>query len=651
MGLCPFHDEKTPSFNVNPGLGIFKCFGCGTAGNVFTFLREIENITFPEAVRMLAERAGINLPESGEDREKYSETESIYHALRFAGRFFYHTLVKSEEGQEALSYLEGRGFTNKSIKKYGLGYAPDRWDALLNAAVSEHIEPGILEKAGLVIPRKEERRGKAMHYDRYRGRVIFPIFSHLGKVIGFGGRILVPAEKQPKYINSPETSVYHKSQVLYGLYHGKNAIRKKEEVILVEGYTDVLALHQAGIEHAVASSGTSLTTEQVALIKRYAKRVLVLYDSDAAGVNAALRGIELLLKQGVAVYGLELPKGEDPDSFIRSQGAQAFEEFMWGQKKDFIAFMHHLAGSRGQLDTPEGQAQLTQEIVDAIAWMPESTMHEPFIRRASEVLDVPDIPLFQALQKTLKKQNERQRSDARKRNASRPLSLQKPVGTPAAPPPSAPPGTSETPNPAETGVASESVDAFALSGALDDAYASSQLVPAIGNESESSLDPLPQEKLLLRIMLDHGAPMVEYIMGNMALTEFTKGVFTRAIQELLAMYKKGPIEKEPFLDGRHGPHLQALVGEVLMQRYEPSQNWQIRKNISIPRFNEDPHDAAESAMKQLKRRRVEEALSALKARIFQAQRRGDDVTPLLEERMALLEFQKQIEDPDFLARS
>ena len=625
IGLCPFHTEKTPSFNVNPSLGIFKCFGCGQGGNAFSFMMQIESLSYPESIRFLAERAGVTLPENEEDTKKYSEAESIYHALRFAGRFFYNELTANEKGRQALEYLHGRGFTDKTIKTYGVGYAPDEWDGLLKAAHKKHIAPETLEKAGLVIPRNESDG----HYDRYRGRVTFPIFSHIGKVVGFGGRILKPSDNQAKYINSPETQVYHKSKVLYGLHHGKNAIRKKGEVILVEGYTDVLALHQAGIEHAVASSGTALTEDQVSLIKRYAQRVLVLYDADSAGANAALRGIDLLLSNGVSVYGLGLPEGEDPDSYVREHGGPAFEDYAENNKMDFVSFLHAQAKGRGALNTPEGEAKLTRKVIETIARMPDPSMYDPFIRKASYVLDIPDIRLFEILDKVLIEKNSRSQGRKKTNRAKKANSRSEQSNQ-------APPST-------DVNASIKEVDTVYYSEADEELESREQ--------QEAFEEPLSQEKMLLRIMLDHGIPMVEYIMGNMALDEFTRGPLQDAVNYILELYEKEQVDKQPFVDGSFGVHIQQLATEILMLRHEPSENWQRRQNISIPRFNQDPHEAAYSAMKQLKRRRIEQALARLKSRIYHAQRHNEDVKPLLEERMELLELQKKIEDPEFLAWS
>ena len=598
IGLCPFHQEKTPSFNVNPEMGIFKCFGCGSGGDGFRFLMQVENIGFVEAVRSLADRAGITLPESQEEHREQSESESIHNALRFAGRFFFDQLTQTEEGKPALEYLTQRGFTPATIKKYGLGYAPLGWDALLTAAGKEPIKAEMLEKAGLVIPRKDG----SGHYDRYRDRVIFPIFSHVGKVIGFGGRILKPADDQPKYINSPETRVYHKSRVLYGLYQAKRAIRKREEVLLVEGYTDVISLHQSGIDHAVATSGTALTAEQIKMIKRYAQRVLVLYDADSAGANAALRGIDLLLEKGLTVYALELPEGDDPDSYVREHGGLAFEEYLQTKRKDFVQFIYDISHRNGQWDTPEGQGRVTRSIVESIALMPDATMHEPFIRRASHVLKVPDIPLFETLSECL-----RNRKHKRSRSA--------PAAQPEAPP---------LPDP--------------------EAYFS--------QESQAPVEPLrmplPEEKMLLRLMLDHGAPLVEFIMGNMAMEEFTPGPVRHTIDAILSMYEAGKVNRHRLVEGTFGADVKDLVTELLVHQHEPSRNWERRKKISVPRFNEDPTESAASTMTQLKLDRVKEALATLKREIYEAQHAGMDLKPLLKERMALQQLQKQIEQREFI---
>ncbi len=596
FGLCPFHNEKSPSFSVNPRLGIFKCFGCQEGGDVFTFVSKVENLGFTETVRMLAERAGIPLPVEEGPQEDQTEIESIYHALRFAGRFFFEQLTQTDAGKPALAYLEDRGFSPKTIKQFGLGFAPESWDALLRAAEVHHFEPAILEKAGLVLSRKQ---GDG-YYDRFRGRVVFPIFSHVGRVLGFGGRILTSATDHPKYINSPETKVYFKSRVLYGLYQSKQAIRKSEEVLLVEGYTDVISLHQAGVQNVVASSGTALTNEQVKVLGRYAKRILLLYDADNAGLEAALRGINLVLAQGLSVYAIALPKGEDPDSFVRKHGGAEFGAYARKHRQDFIAFTYAAARRAGRLDTPEGEATTMHHVMESIAQIPDPLMQETFLRRASEVMGVPDIRLHQALATHVKDQ--------------------RPRGQEFGPTPELPP-----------------LEAYG-----DDVNTEAD------EEASNWADPLPEEKNLLRLMLEHGRSMVELILGNMALDEFTEGPARTMAKSFLSMYQQGEVETHPFLEGTYGEAVQRLAAEVMVDRYTPSDNWKERK-IAVPRLNEHPEEAAISAMTLLKLDRVQEAIEQQKQKIFHAaQNNSPDLRSLQEGMMALHQLHKHITQRAFL---
>lgn len=593
FGLCPFHSEKTPSFSVNPKMGIYKCFGCGEGGNVFSFISEIEGLSFPESVRLLAERAGIPMPEQEQDREAASETESVYHALRMAARFYYEQLTSGEEGERALAYLEERGFEPKTIKQFGLGYAPDSWDGLLKHAKRKHVEPEILEKAGLVIPRKKNDG----HYDRFRGRVMFPILSHVGKVLGFGGRILDGEADQPKYINSPETRVYNKSRVLYGLYQGRHAIRRREEAILVEGYTDVIALHQAGVDHVVASSGTSLTGEHVSLLGRYAQRILLLFDADEAGLQAATRAITTVLEGGLAPYAIALPGGEDPDSFVRDRGAEAFRELVREERQDFVAFIYETARQSGELETPEGEAEVMRSIVKTIASIPDELMRETYLRRASEVLGIPDSRLYRVLEGF-------ERDAPRRRQKAQPQRA-----------------------PAEATPAPEA-----------------QRAP------EPEKEPRPQEKLLLRLMLERGTPLVEYILGHMAADEFTEGASRSIVERLLKMHEEGKVDADHFLSGSESPAVKRLASEVLMDRHDVSKNWQLRKNIVVPEKNEDPYEAAASAMTILKMRRVDEALARERDRLYRLQKEAgeEEVRQSQERVLKLTQLRKHIRRGAFL---
>ncbi|MEM1128374.1 MAG: DNA primase [Bacteroidota bacterium] len=595
FGLCPFHDEKSPSFSVNPSLGIYKCFGCGVGGDVYSFVQRIESVTFVEAARLLAERAGIDLPEESAERDGSSEAESIYHALRFAGRYFYEQLTQTESGRKGLAYLMGRGFTAPTIKQFGLGYARPAWDALLQAATKAQLKPDMLEKAGLVIPRREGQG----HYDRYRGRVLFPIFSHVGKVLGFGGRILDPDDDQPKYINSPETRVYHKSQVLYGLYQAKQEIRRREEVLLVEGYTDVIALHQAQVTNVVATCGTALTEEQLTRLKPLAKRLVLLYDGDAAGANAALRAMDLALAHGLSVYAVALPEGSDPDSYVREQGGDAFRDYLEQHRQNFIAFRQAYAERTGQLDTPEGKSAAVQAAMASVARIPDEVARAEYVRLASAAFSVLDSVLFRVLDRAV--QDQRPRSKRR---------------APVPPPP---------PDP-------------------------QAMAPPVAQAEPLAPRPatLPEENVLVRLMVEHGGDLVEFIMSRMALDEFTEGVSRTVVEALLAQYQDGAIDPAPFLRGSHGEAVQAFVAEVLSVRHEPSARWQASYNIRVPRRDEDPEQAAISAMMLLKLDRVDEAIQQTKRRMYEVDLEDEALLRIQSEVIELQKVRKQIQNRAFL---
>ena len=382
VGLCPFHEEKTPSFNVNPSKGIFKCFGCGKGGNVLTFVMEIERLEFVDAVRWLADRAGIEIPEQRVDREAFEKKEVVYHALRFASEYFTTKLQDSKSGTDALAYLQARGLTEKTIERFQLGYAPDSWDGLLKAAERGHIKPEALERAGLVI-----KKDKGGYYDRFRNRVIFPVWSHIGKIVGFGGRALAEGPKTPKYLNSPETEVYHKSFVLYGLYQVKREARQQSKVLLVEGYTDVLALDQAGIG-SVACCGTALTPQQVKLLGRFVKEIQLLYDADTAGVEATERAIDCILQNGLDASVVSLPEGEDPDSFVRQQGVDKFKAYLQDETRDWLNSLFWSAKQKNAFSTPQGMRKEISRVAERITWLQDQLLQKLYIQKTSQLFGV-----------------------------------------------------------------------------------------------------------------------------------------------------------------------------------------------------------------------------------------------------------------------
>ena len=400
LGLCPFHNEKTPSFSVSPSKGIYKCFGCGKAGNVVNFVMEHEHYTYPEALKYLAGRYGIDVEEeeiTPEMRQELDERESMFTLNGFVARYFQQNLLNNEEGKSiGLSYLKEREFLDSTIEKFQLGYAVNNWDDYSQQAIKNGYKKDVLVRTGLSIERDSHL------IDRFRGRVIFPIHNLTGKVIGFGGRILTSEKSTAKYINSPDSEIYSKSRVLYGIYFSRNAIVKRDNCYLVEGYTDVISLHQAGIENVVASSGTSLTVDQIKLIKRYTPNITILYDGDPAGIKASFRGIDLILEQGMNVKIVLFPEGEDPDSFVRAHRTGEVEEFIQNQATDFIKFKTNLMMGETAGD-PSGRASLIKEIISTIAQIPDGINRSVYIRECSIVMDIPEQTLMNELNKTLRR--------------------------------------------------------------------------------------------------------------------------------------------------------------------------------------------------------------------------------------------------------
>ena len=394
-GLCPFHREKTPSFNVNPERGIFKCFGCGKGGNVFTFLMEIEHISFLDAVDTLAERYGIALErQGGPSKETREEIESMFEANRIAARFFYDTL-QGDRGKQGREYFESRDWNTETQRTFGLGFAPDDWHAFLHYAREKDVSEDVLEATGLII-----RKDTGKTYDRFRNRVVFPIISVGRKVLGFGARAL-GADDHPKYLNSPESAVYNKSRVLYGLAQAHPAIREEDAVILVEGYADVLSLYQAGVQNVVATSGTALTPDQVRLLARYTRNLFFLYDADSAGLNAMLRGIDVILEEDCDSRIVQLPAGEDPDSFVRAHGAKGVRAKIEGAVS-FVDFITDRFRDEGQLETPEGKTQVTRRIVDLVARMDDPIRREFYIHHVAEKYGIYETVLYRELDKELR---------------------------------------------------------------------------------------------------------------------------------------------------------------------------------------------------------------------------------------------------------
>lgn len=433
IGNCPFHHEKTPSFHVSVAKGIYKCFGCGVGGDSLKFVMELEKFSYPEAIRYLADKYSIQIEEierSPAQLAAQDKRESLYVLSAWASKFFAEQLWKTEMGQViGLNYFKERGYREDIIKKFELGYSPEEWTALVDKAQVAGFHPDYLAASGLAI----ERDDKSL-YDRFRGRVMFPIHNLTGRVIGFGGRTLKTDKKVAKYVNSPESEIYHKSDVLYGLNFAKKAIMEEDNCYLVEGYADVLSVHQAGVENVVSSSGTSLTTGQIKLISRFTKNVTILYDGDEAGIKASLRGTDMLLEEGLNVKVLLFPDGNDPDSYVQKFGATAFKDYVKSNQQDFIFYKTNIL-LRDANNDPIKRASVIRDVVESIALIPDEIKVSVFIRECSSLLDIEERILLAELNKIrLNRAKKADKDAARKPQSPPPNAGMPPLGMDGPPP-------------------------------------------------------------------------------------------------------------------------------------------------------------------------------------------------------------------------
>ncbi|WP_435624827.1 DNA primase [Flagellimonas sp.] len=412
-GLSPFSDERTPSFMVSPVKQIWKDFSSGKGGNVVAFLMEHEHFTYPEAIRYLAKKYNIEIEETertDEEKEEANARESMYLVSEFAQKYFEDVLWETEPGKAiGHSYFKERGFSDITIRKFGLGYSLDEWEAFTKTALEKSYQLEFLEKTGLTIV-KEQTEGNTRKFDRFKGRVMFPIHSMSGRVLGFGGRILTNDKKAAKYLNSPESDIYHKSKVLYGIYFAKQAIAKEDNCYLVEGYTDVIQMYQRGIENVVASSGTALTPEQIRLINRLTKNITVLFDGDAAGLRASLRGIDLILEQGMNVKVCSFPEGEDPDSFAKNNTYEDVVLYLEENAKDFIQFKTSIL-TQEAADDPIKRAETVRDIVNSISKIPDQIKKEIYIQECARMMQISEEVLYN----TLAQINKKERGEASKK--------------------------------------------------------------------------------------------------------------------------------------------------------------------------------------------------------------------------------------------
>ena len=502
IGLCPFHNEKTPSFSVSPSKGVCKCFSCGKGGNVVHFIMEHEQLSYYEALKWLAKKYNIEIKErklTEEEKQAHNLRESLFVVNQFACDYFQDILYNHIDGQRiGMTYLRGRGFRDDIIKKFQLGYSTDSPDGLAQTALQKGYQEEFLVKTGLCY-----KKDNGSLHDRFWGRVIFPVHTLSGKVVAFGGRVLSAATKnvQMKYVNSPESEIYHKSRELYGIFFAKQSIVRQDRCFLVEGYTDVISMHQSGIENVVASSGTALTSEQIRLIHRFTNNITVLYDGDGAGIKASIRGIDMLLEEGMNVKVCLLPDGDDPDSFARKHNATEYQAYINGHEVDFIRFKTNLLMEEAGKD-PIKRAELISGIVKSISVIPDSIVRSVYIRECSQLLQMEEKVLVAATAKLIgqAKENKFKEEERKKQREQRAASASMPPQTP---------GTANIPLPPVPEGGNPPSEPAATEDIPSDIYAT--LIPAEGNEKKVFY---AKEEDLVRMLIRYGEKVMCYIEGE-----------------------------------------------------------------------------------------------------------------------------------------
>ena len=608
IGLCPFHNEKTPSFSVSPSKNIFKCFGCGRGGDSVRFVMEHEGYEYIEAIRYLAEKYGIKLEETKADAETLQaerERETIYKVLDFALAFFKTQLTETEEGQLAgLNYLKERGFRTKTIESFGLGYAPDQSNLLIKEAKKAGFTDEILKRAALM----NQHGG-----DFFRNRVIFPIFNISGKPIAFAGRQMVSSDRGPKYLNSPETEVYLKRKVLYGIYNAKKAIRQEDNCYLVEGYTDVLSLFQSGVENVVASSGTALTPDQIRLIRRYTNRITILFDSDPAGIKAAMRGLDLILEENMDVRLALLPEGDDPDSFVRREGLANFQQYMAEHSKDFILFKTQLLLKEAAGD-PMRKSALVTDLVETLARIPESIKRSAFITECAHLMKIDEHILVRETNKAVtefirQKQRGIPRDIAQSEKETQDKIFQQ-----------------------EAKSASASVVGMTE---LTDAF---------------------QERDIIRILLNYGhreipdpgyTSLAAYIFASLdeILDDFEHSVYKQIIQEYKTMLDEGKSVSPTHFTNHTDPEIQHLTVELLTTPYEYASWEEHDIPLQIQLHPDENYKLdAHNAILRLKLKVVMQHIAENMGLITQFQEEGNEEEMIIHMRMHndLIKIREQI---------
>ena len=518
LGLCPFHTEKTPSFTVSADKQMYHCFGCGKGGNIFTFLMEMDKVSFVEAVRSLASKSGINIPEESKPMtEEQTEFENYYAICRFAGMHFFKNLTESDEGKEALQYFYKRGFTDETIRIFGLGYAMNSWDVFVNKAQAEGFKNEDIGKVGLARVREDRSL-----YDYFRGRAIFPILSTQGRIIGFGARKMHYDDPVAgKYINSPETPIYNKSRVLYGLFHSKDSIRLEDNALMVEGYADLISLYQAGIKNVVASSGTALTDEQLILIGRYSKNLTLVYDADTAGSSATVRGIDLALEHDMNVRIVELPEGDDPDSFVQKHSGNEFRDRL-SNAISFIDFRAKQFQHAGAFATAEGKTQAVRSLVQSIAKMKDELKRNFYVKEVAEKYDLYESVLFHELEQALAQEKRVLRSD----------------------------------------IYPKSKNAL---------HQSDDKMPVL---PEKKIIP-PEERDILKLILEGNPDVIRFILSNISILQLSDERARKLAQLVLDIYdERGAVDIATLVNDLDNEEQKNLLTELVSSRDELRSDWE-----------------------------------------------------------------------------
>lgn len=626
LGNCPFHNEKTPSFTVSPAKGIYKCFGCGKGGNSVNFIMEHESLSYPEALKYLAKKYNIEVPEvelSAEQIEHDNERESIFLVTAFAQKYFTEQLHHSPEGVAiGLSYFKERGFREDIIEKFQLGYAHDKWRNFTDAALEAGYKTDYLIRSGLTIRSEKtpsvditdeqtipgEKRERL--FDRFSGRVLFPVHNISGRVIAFGGRILGSDKKVAKYINSPETEIYHKSNVLYGLYFAKKAILAKDVCYLVEGYTDVISLFQAGIENVVASSGTSLTVEQIRLIHRYTKNITILYDGDTAGIKASFRGIDLILEEGMNVKVLLFPDGEDPDSYSKKVSSAELEEFINKNSLDFIRFKTGLLYEETRHD-PIKKAGLIHNIVETISLIPDAISRSVYVKECSRIMDMGEQILLTELNKLRRKKLGAAAEKAGDENFTSSFS--------------------------EAAIADEEQDIIVEDAIEFQERDIIRLLVNFGNR-EINFEVVDEEQNTQTVTTTV-AERIHFEITNDQLTFENKNyelIFAEVAQHLAD-------EKVPdvnYFTQHHDPLIQQLAIDMVSNKYELSQHWE-RHHINVQTEEMVLKQSVYSALFSLKNTKVMKLISENQQQLKEFKDLNEEsLQALIEQQQALLEAKK-----------